>query len=39
MSEKLGLQWNDLKENVNSAFEQLGNDKDFTDVSLACEDV
>ena len=38
MSEKLCLQWNDFKENVNSAFGRLRNDKDFTDVTLACED-
>ena len=38
MSEKLCLQWNDFKENVNSAFGSLRNDKEFTDVTLACED-
>ena len=38
MSEQLCLQWNDFKENVNSAFGSLRNDKDFTDVTLACED-
>ena len=38
MSEKLCLQWNDFKENVNSAFGTLRNDKDFTDVTLACDD-
>ena len=38
MSEKLCLQWNDFKENVNSAFSRLRNDNDFTDVTLACED-
>ena len=38
MSEKLFLQWNDFKENVNSAFGRLRDDKEFTDVTLACED-
>ena len=37
-SEKLCLQWNDFRENVNSAFGNLRNDKKFTDVTLACED-
>ena len=38
MSEKLCLQWNDFKENVNSAFGKLRGDKGFTDVTLVCED-
>ena len=38
MSEKLCLQWNDFKENVNSAFGKLRDDKEFTDVTLVCED-
>ena len=38
MTEKLCLQWNDFKDNVNSAFETLRKDSDFTDVTLACED-
>ena len=38
MSEKLFLQWNDFKENVNSAFGKLRDDKEFTDVTLVCED-
>ena len=38
MSEQLCLQWNDFKENVNTAFEKLRNDKEFTDVTLVCED-
>ena len=38
MSEKLCLQWNDFKENVNSAFGSLRNDKEFTNVTLASED-
>ena len=41
MSEKLCLQWdsiNHFKENVSSALARLRDDKDFTDVTLACED-
>ena len=38
MSEKLCLQWNDFKENINSAFGRLRGDKEFTDLTLACED-
>ena len=38
MSEKLCLQWNDFKSNVNTAFANLREDSDFTDVTLICED-
>ena len=38
MSEKLCLQWNDFQENVKSTFGTLREDKDFADVTLACED-
>ena len=38
MVEKLHLQWDDFKDNVNSAFGNLRKDKNFTDVTLACED-
>ena len=38
MSEKLCLQWNSFNENVNSAFGRLRSDKEFIDVTLACED-
>ena len=38
MSEKLCLKWNDLQENVNSAFGSLREDNEFADVTLACED-
>ena len=38
MSEKLCLQWNSFKNNLNSVFEKLREDKEFTDVTLACED-
>ena len=37
-SEKLCLQWNDFKENITSSFRELREDRDFTDVTLACED-
>ena len=36
--EKLCLQWNDFKENVSSAFGDLRQDKELTDVTLVCED-
>ena len=36
--EKLCLQWNDFRDNVSSSFGDLRDDKDFTDVTLACED-
>ena len=38
MSETLCLQWNDYKENAVKAFGSLKEDKDFTDVTLVCED-
>ena len=38
MSGKLCLQWNEFKENANALFENLREDHDFTDVTLACED-
>ena len=34
----LCLQWNDFKEKANALFENLREDHDFTDVTLACED-
>ena len=37
-SEKLCLQWNDFKENITFSFKELRNDKEFTDITLACED-
>merc|ERR1711936_1173219 len=36
--EKLCLQWNDFKDNISSAFGDLREDQEFTDVTLACED-
>ena len=38
MSEKLCVQWNDFKDNAIGAFGILRQDKDFADVTLACED-
>ena len=38
MSEKLCLQWNEFKENITSTFGSLREDKDFADITLACED-
>ena len=37
-SEKLCLQWNDFKENLNLAFGRFRSDEDFADVTLVCED-
>ena len=37
-TEKLCLQWNDFKENITSSFRELREDKEFTDVTVACED-
>ena len=37
-SEKLCLKWNDFQDNLNTAFGVLRNDKEFSDVTLACED-
>ena len=36
--EKLCLQWNDFREDISTAFGDLRQDKEFTDVTLACED-
>ena len=38
MLDKLCLQWNDFKDNIISVFGRLREDKEFTDVTLACED-
>ena len=37
-SEKLCLQWNDFKQNISASLGDLRSDKDFTDVTLVCED-
>ena len=36
--EKLCLQWNDFQTNLTSAFRDLREDKEFTDITLACDD-
>ena len=36
--EKLCLQWNDFQQNLTLAFRDLRDDKEFTNVTLACED-
>ena len=37
-AETLCLKWNDFQENILSAFKDLRLEKEFTDVTLACED-
>ena len=37
-SEKFCLRWNDFETNISSAFRELRNDKDFFDVTIACDD-
>jgi BTB/POZ domain len=37
-AEKFCLRWNDFESNISSAFKELREDKDFFDVTLACED-
>ena len=37
-TEKLCLRWNDFESNISSAFRDLKEDKDFSDVTLACSD-
>ena len=37
-SEKFNLKWDDFKENITTAFGSLREEKDFADVTLACED-
>ena len=38
VSEKVCLKWNDFQDNLTSSFAVLRNDKEFTDVTLVCED-
>ena len=38
MAEKICLQWNDFQDDIKSLFWKRREDKDFTDVTLACED-
>ena len=37
-SEKFSLRWNDFEVNISNVFHELKEEKDFTDVTLACED-
>ena len=37
-SEKFCLRWNDFEGNISAAFRELRDDKDFFDVTLACDD-
>jgi len=37
-SEKFCLRWNDFERNISSAFRELRDDKDFFDVTIACDD-
>jgi hypothetical protein len=37
-AEKFCLRWNDFEGNISAAFQELRDDKDFFDVTLACED-
>jgi len=37
-SEKFCLRWNDFESNISCAFRELREDKDFFDVTLACEE-
>lgn len=38
MTQKFNLKWNEFQNNVNVAFKALRLERDFSDVSLACED-
>jgi hypothetical protein len=37
-AEKFCLRWNDFEKNISGAFRELREDKDFFDVTLACDD-
>jgi len=37
-TEKFCLRWNDFETNISSAFRELRDDKDFFDVTVACDD-
>merc|ERR1712032_591494 len=37
-AEKFCLRWNDLESNISTAFRELREEKDFFDVTLACDD-
>ena len=36
--EKFCLRWNDFENNISNSFRELRDDKDFFDVTLACDD-
>merc|ERR1712098_558656 len=38
MSEKFCLRWNDFESNISSAFREIRDERDFFDVTLACDD-
>ena len=38
MTEKFCLRWNDFEANISGALQELRDDKDFFDVTVACED-
>jgi BTB/POZ domain len=37
-SEKFCLKWNDFERNISSAFRDIRDEKEFFDITLACED-
>ena len=37
-SEKFCLKWNDFHQNMANSYKDLRSDKDFTDVTLVCDD-
>jgi len=37
-SEKFCLRWNDFESNISSAFRDIRNEKEFFDITIACED-
>jgi len=37
-SEKFCLRWNDFESNISSTFKEIREDKDFFDITLACDD-
>ena len=37
-NDKFCLKWNDFETNISDAFKELREDKDFFDVTLACDD-
>ena len=38
MSEKICVQWNDFKKDINLTFGKLRNDREFSDITLVCKD-